>query len=749
MAFAALSAVLELDNSDFKSGIQDSRDEVEDFGDRVESVGRTAQKAGGAMTAGLTLPLAGAAAQSARLAADFEESMNASMSVMGDVSDAMEEKLEQGAREVATSTTLSAAEAADAYYYLASAGLDAAEALEAMPQVSDFAEAGQLSLSEATDVATNAMSAYGLEASELNRVTDVMVASTTRHNQTVEGMADAFRNAAPAAASMGIEMEELAALTGALGDVGIQGAEAGTALNSIMRRFARDGGEAAQTLEELGVETTTATGELRPLTEIIRDLQDENLGAAETSALFGRQMSAGNALLSAGADELEEYQAEIAGADGSTEEMADDMRDNFNAELQMARDNLAEVGITIGTDLLPYMNMLVNAVSDGAEVFGNLSDRQQTAIIGLGGLAAIAGPAILVLGTLITNLVAVGGALGTVAGLSTTAAGAIGGALLPSSVAGSGGLLGLAASAVTAQVALGPITVPIWAIILALGVLIAMVGAVAYAFYNDFYGMRTAVEDAVDGILERFFGIENASDRVAGAIGDFVDRIIDHINRIPGVDIGGEGIGLSIGMPDDELDPVEEMETSDHGSLGGEMDFAADGEMAGQDFGQGFNQGASSAMDESQIRRELNQEIDALENELEDLDEGITSLDEQDRMREIRDELSELEDARDRLGPEEEGLSFDPAEITAADADGGGQDLSGLLAQDRGDGGTQRMEIWEKMLDEFQELKSAFESGLELTDIDGEIETDEGHIIRIVDGRLERAGRQSNNRGIR
>lgn len=651
---STLTAVLELDQSDFKSGIDDSKRDLESLKEKADRVGGSLQSAGKTLTAGLTLPLAAMGAQAARTAGNFESEMNRSMSVMGDVSDEMEEKLEQRAIQVAETTTQSAQAAASAYYYLSSAGLDAQQSLEAMPTVAAFSEAAgnALNMADATDVATNVMSAYNMEASELSEVTDTLVKTTTNHNQTVGGMAAAFRNVAPAAASMGVELDELAALTGALGDQGIQGAESGTALASIMRRFAKDGGEAAKTLEELGVQTTDANGNLRPMTDIFADLQEKNLSAAESSAIFGEQMSAGNALLNTGADELEGYQDKIGDADGATNDMAEDMRSDFNAQVKVARDRLGTAGIAIGNELLPHLSVLVGMVSNGAQVFSNLSGRTQTAIVVTAGLAAVAGPAAIALGTLISNAFTLYGAMGTVAAGTSGAAGTISGALLPSSVAASGGLTGLATSALTAQVSIMGLAAPVWVVVAAIGALLSATALFAAAYASNWKGVKDHTEwaigpitDGIDWFIEKLFGISDATGKVAGTFGDFVDWVIAKINNIPKIKLD------SGDMADLDTSSTESGGETASDIMGSE-DYGEQGKQAGQSYGSGFQSGLVEEIKpdevESHLQKKLEEqqsEIPELENEverLERLDEkGVLSESGQVKLSIRQDELEE------------------------------------------------------------------------------------------------------------
>lgn len=371
---------------------------------------KAASAAAATAVGGLSVALAG---KSVKAAADFDAAMQESIAIMGNVSDSMREDLEATAREVATSTTHSHEQAAESFYFLASAGLDATQAMEAMPEVAAFAEAGQMDMAQATDVATNVMSAYGIEAKNMTSVTDVMTQTIRNHNQTMEGLSAAFKNAAPAAASMGVEIEELAALTGALGDVGIQAQEAGTALNAIMRRMAKRSGEAGKALDKLGIETTDAQGNLLPLVEIIEQLEEANMNSAQASAIFGRQLSAGNALVNTGADELREYQSAISDAEGATREVAETQRDTFNKELAVTKSELNDIAISIGNQLLPAVTAMLRAVNDGIESFGELNKETDgflgVALLTAGTLTGVAGAISLVGGSAAAAIPSVAG----------------------------------------------------------------------------------------------------------------------------------------------------------------------------------------------------------------------------------------------------------------------------------------------------------------------------------------------------
>jgi TP901 family phage tail tape measure protein len=204
----------------------------------LKKFGEFAAKSAAAATAAV----AGIAVLSVKAFGDFDAALNKSISIMGDVSETLRTEMSDAAREVAKNTTFSASEAADAYFFLASAGLDAQASIAAMPQVAKFAQAGMFDMATATDLATDAQSALGLtsdDASEnlanLTRVTDVFVKANTLANTSVEQLAAAFTSkAGNALKTVGKSVEEGAAALAVFADQGIKGERAGTLLTNTI-----------------------------------------------------------------------------------------------------------------------------------------------------------------------------------------------------------------------------------------------------------------------------------------------------------------------------------------------------------------------------------------------------------------------------------------------------------------------------------------------------------------------------------
>ncbi|HUT92919.1 MAG TPA: phage tail tape measure protein, partial [Thermoguttaceae bacterium] len=216
-----------------------------------------------------------------RAGENFNQKMRQSLAIMGDVSDAMKGKMEKAAFDVAKATRFSAAEAAESYYFLASAGFDAAQSIAALPQVAKFAQAGNFDMARATDLATDAQSALGLtvkDATEnlvnLTRVTDVLVKANTLANASTEQFSEALTTKSGAALrALGKDMEEGIAVLAAFADQGVKGSEAGTQLAIVLRDLQTKAIENKAAFTGAGIGVFDASGEMRNMADIIGDLE--------------------------------------------------------------------------------------------------------------------------------------------------------------------------------------------------------------------------------------------------------------------------------------------------------------------------------------------------------------------------------------------------------------------------------------------------------------------------------------------
>lgn len=750
--FDNLNAVLKLDERDFTRSADKAESSMGSFADTARSSGKRMQRAGAMMTAGITAPLTAMGVMSARVAGNFEQKMNNSIAVMGDVDEAMRTRLEETAREVAKNTTYSASQAAEAFYFLSSAGLEAEESMAALPQVADFAAAGNMDLAEATDVATNVMSAFNIEAENMAEVTDIMSATVANHNQTMEGLSSAMSQVAPIASTLGYSLEETSTALGMMGDVGIQAEKAGTALRNVMSQLSDETSPVSKKLREMGVATRDSEGNLVTMAQLLRNMESAGVEAGQAASVFGTEAGpAMAALMNQGSSALAENTEAIGAMEGATKRMAETQRDTLNAEMAMARSNIEDVGISMGTTMLPALKAVTSATSDLASGLQGLSENQRKVVLGLAALAAIAGPVVAGIGTIGVIAPAVATGLGTLsAGAGLAAAGANGLAVT---------LFGATIPALLAtNVALGPITVPIWAIIGAVGALIAIAGALWYAWDNNVLGIKDTTTDAfrtVKGWLdaaptwvlallgpigwlyaawsENLFGIQDIVGDVFGWIGDKIGWLIDRISDLPGIDLGESNAEEAVPDPD---------EVADRGAAAG----AAGGEAYRASFEEmGRPSAAALAPSSGPVEGEM---TDAMRSVLESGVSGYKSEGIADAETEIDQNLFDAMAATEggatasRLGVTEQEFA------TLVDRFGGGSgggtstgtatSASPTAVSPSRAGGTSAEDIGRAVRDALEGL------GLVL---DGELELDEGHVVRITRATLGEE-RDSLDRGV-
>lgn len=198
------------------------------------------------------------------------------------------EKLKTQARELGATTTFTATDVAQGQGFLAMAGFDPKSILDAMPGMLNLSKAGRTDLAQTADIASNILTGFKLNADQSSRMADVLVGTFTRANVNLQMLGDTMKYVAPVAASLGVDIETAAAMTGKLGDAGVQGSMAGTALRAILSRLAAPPRMAAKALQELNISAQDARGNLRGLPDILEELNKKTakMGDARRVGLF-------------------------------------------------------------------------------------------------------------------------------------------------------------------------------------------------------------------------------------------------------------------------------------------------------------------------------------------------------------------------------------------------------------------------------------------------------------------------------
>lgn len=339
-----------------------------------------AKAAGIGVAAGLALSVAAAAG--------FDAKMTQSLAIMGDVSAETRAEMERTARDVAKTTTFSAEQAAESYFFLASAGLSAEAQISAMPQVAKFAQAGMFDMARATDLLTDAQSALGLTIRDdavanmenMIRVSDVLVRANTLSNATVEQFSESLTNKAGAALRLlGKDVEEGVAVLAAFADQGVKGSEAGEKLNIVLRDLQRSALAETEAFAAAGIAVFDSSGEMRNMADIVDDLSAHLDGmsdaqkrvALETLGFQDKSMSATMMLLGMG-DAIRDYESGLRDAAGFTDQVAAKQMESFTAKLTVLWHKLVDIGIGIGLVLLPPLGFLADALGVVATVLGYL-----------------------------------------------------------------------------------------------------------------------------------------------------------------------------------------------------------------------------------------------------------------------------------------------------------------------------------------------------------------------------------------
>lgn len=331
----------------------------------------------GKVAAGAVAAVGVIGAVSVKAFADFDSAMTQSLAIMGNVSDTLRNDMSDAAREVAKTTTFSANQAAESYFFLASAGLSAEASIKALPQVAAFAQAGMFDMALATDLLTDAQSALGLTVDDtakntenMARVSDVLVKANTLANASVEQFSTSLTTKAGAALKvMGKDVEEGVAVLAAFADQGVKAELAGNQLSIILRDLSTKAIKNKADFAEMGIQVFDDAGEFRNLADVIADVEGALGGMSDETAkatllqLGFSDRSLGSLMTLLGQSEaIREYEAELRNAGGTTEEVAGKQLETLNAQLGLLKDEIVDVGIELGSHLAPAFGGLVTAL---------------------------------------------------------------------------------------------------------------------------------------------------------------------------------------------------------------------------------------------------------------------------------------------------------------------------------------------------------------------------------------------------
>lgn len=414
MADFNVIAKIQANVSDFQRGLASAKTSLESFqkqtGSTFERVGKTMQSVGKSLTKGVTLPLLAVGAYATKTGAEFESAMSKVSALSGATGKDLS-TLEKAAREMGGTTRYGSTEAANALSYMSLAGWDTQQMVKGLKPVLNLASAGQMDLAQASDIVTDMMSMFGLEAEQAGRATDVFAVAQANSNTTVSQLGEALKKSGSAAAAAGQSLEDTSAVLGVLANNGIKGSEAGTALNAMFRDLQAAAVDGKVAIGDTSVAVYDANGNMRSMVDIIADVEKATEGMTQeqkhnalASIFQQRSLKGMNTLLNSGSGELKKLQGELNNSTGAAQTMADEMDNNLKGSFMKLKSAMEDIGIAISQMTSGPLKAIVDWAKDLALKFQELSPRAQQLIVIFGAVAAAIGPLLWIFGAFVQKI---------------------------------------------------------------------------------------------------------------------------------------------------------------------------------------------------------------------------------------------------------------------------------------------------------------------------------------------------------
>lgn len=358
---------------------------------------------GGTVAGGLKVFTAGIGAAATGLSAlgaasikagsNFEAEMSKVAAISGATGEEFE-ALKNKSKEMGASTKFSATESAQAMEYMAMAGWKTEDMLSGIDGIMNLAAASGEDLATTSDIVTDALTAFGLSASDSTHFADILAAASSNANTNVSMMGETFKYVAPVAGALGFSAEDCATAIGLMANSGIKAGQAGTALRAIFSRIVKPTDEVAAAMEALDISVVNSDGSMKSLNEIMLDLREGFSGLSEAeksqmaAAIGGQEAMSGLlAIVNASDSDFEKLQDSIYGCDGAAEQMAETMQDNLQGSITTLKSAIEGLEIEIYESMesgLSNMAQIANSyISELTEAFQNSGAEGLTSALGV------------------------------------------------------------------------------------------------------------------------------------------------------------------------------------------------------------------------------------------------------------------------------------------------------------------------------------------------------------------------------
>ncbi len=355
-----------IDSSGFKSGIS-----------KLGSLAATGLKATGAILGGAATAIAGIGMAAIKAGSEFEAGMSEVQAISGASASDME-KLSAKAKEMGAKTKFSASESAEAFKYMAMAGWKTGDMLDGIEGIMNLAAASGEDLATTSDIVTDALTAFGLQASDSGHFADILAAASSNANTNVGMLGESFKYVAPVAGALGYSAEDTSVALGLMANSGIKASQAGTSLRAIMTRLVKPTESSARAIDALGLSITKSDGTMKSWDEVMGDLRQSFGGLteaekAEMAALLAGQeaMSGLLAIVNSSDKDFEKLKNSIYNCEGAAKDMADTMNDNLQGQITLLKSALEGLGISLYEEM---QEPLKDIVKEANKMVGELQE---------------------------------------------------------------------------------------------------------------------------------------------------------------------------------------------------------------------------------------------------------------------------------------------------------------------------------------------------------------------------------------
>ncbi len=300
-------------------------------------------------------------------AAQEYETAIAKVSTIADANAVPIEEMSSEIMKLSNTTGIAASQIADDVYNAISAGQQTGDAVNFVSYSTKLAKAGFAESAQTLDVLTTILNAYGMEAGEVSKVSDMLVQTQNKGKVSVGELSSVMGKIIPTANANNVALEQLCAGYAIMTSKGIAAAETTTYMNSMLNELSKSGTTAEKTLRATtGKSFKELMTEGKSLGEVIQILQQEAEKSGKSlNDMFG-SAEAGKAavsLLSGGVEGFNEQVAGMVDSVGATEEAFAKMDQTTEAKMQKAKNSIANLGIVLGQNLLPIVGNLADKVA--------------------------------------------------------------------------------------------------------------------------------------------------------------------------------------------------------------------------------------------------------------------------------------------------------------------------------------------------------------------------------------------------